>query len=68
MIDARDRRVSCRCPPRRDSCRQLNPIDNLYSPYNVAKEEKLEMWANAQRDGRPAEYRWRPLFNAAKFG
>ena len=21
------------------------------------------MWANAQRDGRPAEYRWRPLFN-----
>ena len=30
--------------------------------------EKLEMWANAQRDGRPAEHRWRPLFNAAKFG
>jgi len=29
---------------------------------------KLEMWANAQPDGRPAEYRWRPLFNAAKFG
>jgi len=29
---------------------------------------KLEMWANAQRDGRPAEHRWRPLFNAAKFG
>jgi len=28
----------------------------------------LEMWANAQRDGRPAEYRWRLLFNAAKFG
>jgi len=26
------------------------------------------MWANAQRDGRPAEYGWRPLFNAAKFG
>jgi len=22
------------------------------------------MWANAQRDGRPAKYRWRPLFNA----
>ena len=29
---------------------------------------KLEMWANAQRDGRPAKHRWRPLFNAAKFG
>jgi len=26
------------------------------------------MWANAQRDGRPAKYRWHPLFNAAKFG
>jgi len=23
------------------------------------------MWANAQRDGRHAEYRWRRLFNAA---
>ena len=23
------------------------------------------MWANVQRDGRPAEYRWHPLFNAA---
>jgi len=26
------------------------------------------MWADAQRDGHPAEYRWRPLINAAKFG
>jgi len=26
------------------------------------------MWANAQRDGRPAEHKWRPLFNAEKFG
>jgi len=25
------------------------------------------MWANAQRDGRPAEYGWHPVFNAAKF-
>ena len=23
------------------------------------------MWANAQRDGRPAEYKWHPLLNAA---
>jgi len=29
---------------------------------------KTKMWANAQRDGRPAEYRWRPLLNTAKFG
>ena len=26
------------------------------------------MWADAQRDGHPAEYRWRPMFNASKFG
>ena len=37
-------------------------IGLLYSRLN---ELKLEMWANGQRDGRPAEYRWRPLFNAA---
>jgi len=29
---------------------------------------KTRMWANAQRDGRPAKYRWRPVLNAAKFG
>ena len=32
------------------------------------KSNQTRMWANAQRDGRPAKYRWRPLFNAAKFG
>ena len=26
------------------------------------------MWADAQRDGRPVEYRWRPVFIVAKFG
>jgi len=26
------------------------------------------MLANAQRDGRPAEYRWRTVLNSAKFG
>jgi len=30
--------------------------------------QKLLPWAHAKRDGRPAEYGWRPLFNAAKFG
>ena len=28
--------------------------------------KKTRMWASDQRDGRPAEYRWRSLFNAAK--
>ena len=32
---------------------------NIIKHYNVGQ---------SQRDGRPAEYRWRPLFNAAKFG
>jgi len=36
--------------------------------HKIMEHKELEMWANAQRDGRPAEYRWRPLFNAAKFG
>jgi len=42
----------------------------LFASYDVipGKHNQLEMWANAQRDGRPDEYRWRPLFNAAKFG
>jgi len=26
------------------------------------------MWANAKCDGRRAEYRWRSVLNAAKFG
>jgi len=34
---------------------------NEKTPENIIQ---LEMWANAQRDGRPAEHRWRPLFNA----
>ena len=38
------------------------------SAIAVAMLCELEMWANAQRDGRSAEYTWRPLFNAAKFG
>jgi len=36
---------------------------NQYATH--AKDTELEMWANAQRDGRLAEYRWRHLFNAA---
>jgi len=32
------------------------------------KERRTRMWANAQRDGRPAEHRWRALFKATKSG
>ena len=42
----------------------VRPINSNKLPNNLI----TRMWANAQRNGRPAEYRWRPLFNAAKFG
>jgi len=35
--------------------------------FSFITSSQTRMWANAQRDGRPAEYRWRPLFNAAMF-
>jgi len=37
-------------------------------PSTVQNRHTTRMWANAQRDGHPAKYRWRPLFNAANFG
>jgi len=49
----------------------FNKISSVY--FKIIFKIKLNkimtrMWANAQRDGRPAECRWCPLFNAAKFG
>jgi len=38
-------------------------LKTLFSSiYSVIIYIELEMWAIAQRDGRPAKYRWRPLF------
>jgi len=34
----------------------------------ACKKNWTRMWANAKRDGRPAEHRLRALFNTAKFG
>jgi len=48
---------------------QKHVISETFLPAdNKAKDTITRMWANAQRDCRPAEYRWRRLFNAAKFG
>ena len=50
---------------------QTQPVDCIYSPQKkstIWNKYQTRMWANAQRDGRPAEYRRCPLFNAAKFG
>jgi len=33
---------------------------------NRPTKKLTRMWANAQRDGRPAEYRWRPLVQRRK--
>jgi len=38
---------------------------NMRQVTSINRDLTLEMWANAQRDGRPAEYRWCPLFNSA---
>jgi len=49
--------------------KEVNQLSHIKMRYCVRIcPEKTRMWANAQRDCRPAEYRWRPLFNAAKFG
>ena len=40
----------------------------LRRPDERVKTRWTRMWANAQHDGRPAEHRWRPVLNAAKFG
>jgi len=50
------------------SRRQWHTITRLHQRahnYTQYVRHQTRMWANAQRDGRPAEYRWRPLFNAA---
>ena len=41
---------------------------NCLRVQDVSETKLTRMWANAQRDGRPSEHRWRPLFNAVKFG
>ena len=46
---------------------QLHAIP-VTQPSVSALQQTTRVWANAQRDGRPAEYRWRPLFNDTKFG
>jgi len=54
--------------------RSMVDIQSAAAEIGKEKERKKKqnkntrMWANAQCDGRPAEHRWRPLFNAAKFG
>jgi len=54
-----------------DDVHHLPPTNNSTARHKTQSRNyrKTRMWANVQRDDRPAEYRWRPQFNAAaKFG
>jgi len=53
---------SCWCPTNNVKAMKASVMNNN------KKEYRKRMWANAQRDGRPAEHWWCPLFNATKFG
>jgi len=62
----------CTLPPIASLTIAGTPIPFPYTTktLGVTLDQNLSltrMWANARRDGRPAKYRWRPLFNAAKF-
>jgi len=47
---------------------KTNTTNNVGQCTTEHRTVTTRMWANAQPDGRPAKYSWRPLFNAAKFG
>jgi len=49
-------------------CESMVDIQSATAEILDEEKERSRMWASVQHDGRPAEYRWRPLFNAAKFG
>jgi len=48
-------------------CRCMADIHSATAEIRRGKKIALEMWTNVQRDGRPAEYRWRRLFNAPEW-
>jgi len=57
-----------KCNMGMESSLSRNRRPQIKRPTMAERHTQLEMWTNAQRDGRSAEHRWRPLFNAAKFG
>ena len=52
------------------TCSVVSTSYHIIQEPQLVNQERTRIWANAQRDGRPAKYRWRwrPLFNAGKFG
>jgi len=55
------------CTPKQKYNQVISSLVNFLRKHNE-KIFRTRMWANAQPDGRPVEHRWRPLFNATKFG
>jgi len=52
-------------------CGSIVDIQSATAEITRGKEKKIDRTRNVGQcpsDGRPVEYRWRPLFNAAKFG
>ena len=45
-------------------CGSMVDIQSATAEIRRRKNEETRMWANAQRDSGPAEYRWRPLLNS----
>jgi len=62
--------INCVCTSKKIRTFVIYSVNTTYINTHIyaLTHGQLEMLANVQRDGHPAEYRWRPLFNAAKFG
>jgi len=45
-------------------CGSMVDVQSAAAEIRRGKKKELETSANAERDGRPAEYRWRTLFSA----
>ena len=71
----RNTRVSIFCNQNMQQCICVKPMRKANVPIVTTpmlqpsrNTNNTRMWADAQRDGRRAEYRWCPLFNDAKIG
>jgi len=49
-------------------CGSIVDIQCATDENNPGKKKKKELQCEPMPNVRPAEYRWRPLFNEAKFG
>jgi len=67
MVSHRSLTISTKADHNSTLASKVVPKPSLLTKYR-SHTEQLEMWANAQRHGRPAEYTSRPPFNAANFG